>query len=127
MKFLIYLTMLTFSYQAFSQDKPGKISGTISDSAQKPIEAATVELLVPKTQALVKMSVTDKDGRFEIEKIGEGEYVLSVTAVGFTKKTSTVQITAAKPQVQLSAFVLEHNADALKEVVVTQKKPLVEN
>lgn len=68
------------------QEKPGNISGSVLDPEQKGIEAATVQLLRAKDQGLVKFAVTNGQGSFELEKIAEGKYIISITAIGFEKR-----------------------------------------
>jgi iron complex outermembrane recepter protein len=61
-----------------------KVTGTVSGT-QKIIEAATVSLLRAKDSAVVKLAITGKSGNFEIEKVKQGSYLVSVQAIGFKK------------------------------------------
>ena len=55
------------------------ITGTINDPTEKPQEFATVMLMRVQDTALVKGAITDKDGRFELEKIAPGRYFTRVS------------------------------------------------
>ena len=85
---LIIITLLLSStaflvQSSFAQGKTGKISGLVTDDKQKGIDGATVSLLRTKDAGLVKVSVTDKAGYFDFEKIPDGDYTVSVTVTGF--------------------------------------------
>ena len=124
--FLISLLILTVNI--FAQSKSGKISGVITDDKQKGIDGATVSLLRSKDAALVKVNITDKTGRFEFEKIGDGDYIVSVTVTGFQKKSSQpVSISPDKSSVTIEPIQLMPAVKSLGEVTVTGKRPLIEN
>lgn len=111
-----------------AQNKSGKISGLITDANAQAIESATASLQRAKDSALVKVAVSDKKGNFEFEQLPEGEYFVAVTAVGYAKAFSKpVKLTAASG-VQLPSIRLEKSvAKTLGEVIVTGKRPLIEN
>ncbi len=126
-KIFSIIALSLFSFCLFSQGKTGKITGTITDASQKPIEAATVQLLKADNKTLIKAAVTNKQGLYEIEKIAAGKYILSVSAVAFTSKnTEAVELTADKMSVQVPAIQLAASSKELSGVTVTARKPLIE-
>jgi 5-hydroxyisourate hydrolase-like protein (transthyretin family) len=89
------LICILFSALVFSQNKIGKISGVITDESQKPLQSVSVSLLRAKDSSLVKIAVTNKEGKYEFENINEGKFLLSVSSVGFQKKFGqSLEITA---------------------------------
>ncbi len=128
MKSLFKLLFFLFcSIASFAQSKPGKVSGMVTDTRQKPLEAVTVQLLKHSDTSLVKVAVTNNLGKFTIENIGEGKYVVSVTAVSFKSKTSDAfEITAAKPAAEIAGLQLETGGKSLSEVIVSGKRPYIE-
>ena len=93
--YLPFLTSLLLSAVVFSQTKIGKVSGIITDESQKPLQSASVSLLRAKDSSLVKIAVTNKEGKYEFENIIEGKFLLSVSSVGFQKKFGqSLEITA---------------------------------
>src|SRR6187397_3646176 len=80
------LTCILFSAVVFSQNKIGKVSGVITDESQKPLQSVSVSLLRSKDSSLVKIAVTNKEGKYEFENIIEGKFLLTVSSVGFQKK-----------------------------------------
>lgn len=126
-KFSLLVTTLLFSFLLYAQNKPGKISGSVTNTDKKPLESATIQLLKAENKALVKAAITDKAGNFAFEKIAEGKYIISISAVGFAKKMSdAVEITAAKPDVSVAAIELNGQSRSMEGVTVTAQKPFIE-
>lgn len=111
-----------------AQNKTGKISGVITDANAQAIESATASLQRAKDSALVKVAVSDNYGLFEFDNLAEGEYFVTVTAVGFTRSRSkSFKVSATSPY-KLPSFQLQKSAaKTLGEVTVTGKRPLIEN
>src|SRR5882757_8848579 len=124
------LTLLLISFSALwaeAQEKTGRITGSVTDAAGKPLEAATVQAMKADGKTLVKTALTDKQGIFEIEKLATGKYMLSVTAVGYTAGRSAVpDITASSNSVTVPAIQLAVASKELGGVTVTGQRPLVE-
>lgn len=118
---------LLFCAIAFSQTKIGKISGSITDESQKPLQSVSVSLLRAKDSSLVKIAVTDKEGKYEFEKIAEGKFLLSVSSVGFQKKFGqSLEITADNSSFKAETIKLSADAKAMQGVTVVAKKPFIE-
>ena len=67
------------------------------------------------------------DGNYLIEKIAEGNYVISFTAAGFSKlQSETVSITTTSPTVIMPATALEVQSRSLEGVTVVASKPFIE-
>ena len=112
---------------AFSQNRIGKITGVITDESQKPIQSATVSLLKLKDSSLVKTAITDKEGRYLLEKITEGKFILAASSVGFKRVFGqSVDISSNNSSVTAGTIILPVQAGSLQEVTVTAKKPFVE-
>ncbi|MDQ3279602.1 MAG: TonB-dependent receptor, partial [Bacteroidota bacterium] len=126
MKILIVTaSFFLFLSHAMAQ-QAGKVSGTIAQST-KQAEGATVSLLRAKDSATVKLSVVNKDGAFALENIADGNYLISVTAVGHKKSYSkSFVIEPQQRTVELPAISLTPVAKSLTDVTVTAKRPLIE-
>jgi iron complex outermembrane recepter protein len=126
--FILLLVALTaFSINSKAQAKIGKITGTVIDGNQKTIESATITLLRAKDSSVAKISVADKTGKFEFENLPEGKYLVSVSAVGHDKGFSElVEITSSSPEATIKAIELIPAAKSINGVVVTSKRPLIE-
>ena len=116
------------SFAVMAQTRSGKISGVITDENAQPVESATASLQRAKDSSLVKVAITDKYGLFEFENLSEGEYFVTVTAVGFVKAGSKRFMVSSSSVYKVPSFQLKKSeAKALGTVTVTGKRPLIEN
>ncbi len=114
-----------FSLSVFAQQR-GNIKGTVLDGSTKTIEFATITLLKSSDSSLVKISASDKSGHFSFENIPDGQYLISISAVGHETAFSTnVAITNSRT-VTVDAIRLVPQSKLLGTVTVTAKKPLIE-
>ncbi len=65
-------------------------------------------------------AASDQQGKFLIEKVKPGKYLLVCSAIGFRKQE--LSITIAKGQKNVVEFVLEQTALQLRDIVVTASK-----
>src|SRR4029078_653948 len=126
-KFFTLLISLLLSAVVFSQTKIGKISGIITDESQKPVQSVSVSLLWAKDSSLVKVAVTNKEGKYEFENITEGKFLLLVSSVGFQKQFGqSLEITSENSTFIAEAIQLSADAKSMQAVTVTAKKPFIE-
>lgn len=106
----------------------GKINGSIKDGGnQKIIDAASISLLQSTDSTLVKTALTDKAGNFSFDEVKEGKYLVMATSVGHASSYSgIVTIAANNLTATVGILQLVPLEKALKEVVVSSKKPLIE-
>ncbi len=109
-KYLIVLGMLLFNYDSFARlILKGKVTEAIT---QKPISGANI-VLSPGN----KGTKTDVDGNYSFE-LPFGEYYVTVTAVGFYKRTRFIKM---DDDVILN-FELQEEITTINEVIVNSKK-----
>jgi outer membrane receptor protein involved in Fe transport len=126
------MTLLTIMFTclsavSFAQAINGKITGTVIDGNTRTIESATITLRHLKDSSVAKMAVADKTGRFEFENISNGQYFVSISAVGHEMGFSeTITISDANKAVVLKTIELQPQAKSISGVVVTSKKPFIE-
>ncbi len=105
----------------------GKISGTVLDSiSNQGVEFATVALLDPNTQKPINGEVCDDKGQFTLSKIPVGNYIVSVSFIGYGTKNIKVQLTDKKNEVYLGTIKLGPSAKMLKAVEIVGQRPLIE-
>jgi len=125
-KLIVASIILTaFNLTAIAQQKTAKVAGTVGGADKAAIQAATVTLLKAKDSAVVKMSVSDKTGKFEFENIPEGKYLLLVSAVGHAKQY-TPAFEVAGTAVEVAPVALAGESKDLKAVTVTASRPMIE-
>ena len=100
------------------------ISGTAVDKISKqPIEFVTVVLLNKKDSATIKGTITDKKGKFSIEEITPGDYIIRYSFIGYDNFTATdLKIAAGQKNMNLGIVELSHDEKKLNEVTVATTK-----
>lgn len=126
MKKIIYLlaSLLTLSMASQAQTKTNAISGSVTDG-NNILSAATVSLLNQKDSSLVKMTVSDKTGKFHFEGVKDGPYLVSVSAIGFEQAYSKSFETKGSA-IDLSIINLKQASSEMKAVTVVARKPMIE-
>ncbi len=107
--FLLIL-IAAFAMSAF------KIEGTIVDMDGEPLARAAVRILAVKDSSLVKGAVANDNGRFVIENLRKGQYLLEASYVGFTNAVTPIKVDKDK---NTGRIVLKENAEVLNDVTVT--------
>ena len=121
---LIVFTALSFASNA---QNANKISGIIKDGNEKTIESATISLLKAADSAVVKVAVADKTGAYHFENIAAGKYLVHVTATGHDAGfSSLLDVKESDVVIEVPAITLQPATKSLGNVVVTSKKPLIE-
>ncbi|MHA6246440.1 outer membrane beta-barrel protein [Pontibacter sp. CAU 1760] len=126
--FLPLLLFLPFILQAQQAPGSGRVSGTLAEGANnKPIGFANVVLLSLPDSSLVTGATTDIEGKFILERVPAGRYVLRASMVGYpTRFVPDIRVTQAQPQVALGTVALRVRATQLGEVEITAERALVE-
>lgn len=125
MKTLFTLIACLLACGASFAQKLNTVSGKVVDEKTVPVSFAVVRLLQYPDTTLVKSVSTTIDGEFRITGIKTGEYLLSVSVVGFkTHKTNRFLL---KEDLQLPTIGMESVSKQLKEVSVQGRKPFVEH
>ncbi|MFI5151763.1 MAG: TonB-dependent receptor domain-containing protein [Chitinophagales bacterium] len=126
---LSYLFILLFlNSTLMAQDPNGEIRGTVRDSNENSLQGVTIALLNENDSSLVKMAVTNTDGSFSFEKIKEGKFLLSASAIGYkTWVSESVQVSPSHSPVRIPEIKLESLSVSMGAVTVTGKRPMIEN
>ncbi|RZK34737.1 MAG: TonB-dependent receptor, partial [Hymenobacter sp.] len=104
----------------------GRITGTVTEAATgKPVSYATVSVLDGAGKA-INGGVAGDDGKFVLPGIPAGTYTVQITFLGFKDETRPGVVVPAGGTLALGSIKLGASAQALKEVVVTGRKQLIE-
>lgn len=120
------LMLLTTAFSLAQTSEKATVRGTVADATRKPVEFASVLLLKSTDSSLVKGSVADAEGRFVLENLKAGRYLVSATQVGFQKVISAPFDLAAGQTVALPELKLTEASQQLAGVRVTAQKPFIE-
>jgi len=117
------LSFVFFSYIALAQSS-ASLSGTVKDQQGNAIKGASITVLNQQS-AVVKLTVSDSAGHFEIAGIRDGSYRINFSMVGYDSLTSPViNITSNQPATYNA--VLLPNVQQMTGVVVSSRRPFVE-
>jgi len=122
---LTLFTLLLFNF-ADAQTGGGKISGSIIDDAKKPLDGATVILLIAKDSSVVNTQLAKADGSFAFQNLEDNTYLLKVTYIGYKNYRSDNVVVSQQKPVNLPAFVLSSTGKTLNEVAVTAQKSYIQ-
>ena len=125
----LFMTMQLISSEAFAQLKIAglKISGTVLNEEQKPLDYVTINLLKAKDSSLVKTAITDLKGIYTFENMAAGDYFISAMMMGYKKGLSeSFSINNSNKQIDLAAIQLHPESRSLKEITVVAQKPFIE-
>lgn len=116
---IIFSTILS---SAWAQNV--KISGTVRDDNNQPVEFATVALNDPETKKPVDGAICDEKGKFTIKNVASGKYNLTISFIGF--EAIVVPLTVTNQNIDLDELQLKSEDKILNEVVVEGQKALIE-
>ncbi len=120
--------LTTLSSFVYAQNKIGKVTGVAKSFDGKVLDGATIGLLRAKDKSLARSAISNKAGEFEIEKIADGQYIISVTAVGYAKYLGkSFDISETNSNVDLKVLELQAANKTVGTVTVTTTRPLIEN
>lgn len=109
-----FLIVLIFSQSIISQN--ATITGTVTDHNLKPLFGVNVYL---KTKS--KGTQTNENGFFELSRLGQGDYILSVSYLGFKTKEIPFSI-ETNSKLNLIDIVLYEGNEILNEVTVESNR-----
>jgi len=109
-----------------AQSTGGKISGSVLDEAKKPLDGATVILLIAKDSTVVGSQLANTDGTFIFQNVKDDTYIVKVTYIGYKNFLSSNVVISGQKPVSLPPFALSPAGKSLKEVAVTAQKSFVQ-
>lgn len=125
-KFFLTIVAAFTALAGFAQGN-GRIIGVVMDEKSKlPVEFATVALTDAEGKT-VNGTIADAKGKFEISKIANGTYTVTISFIGYETITkSDLVLDGRRAEINLGTVTLTEEATQLGEVVVEAKKDLVE-
>ncbi len=125
--FGLLIFFLLVSAPASAQQKPGRIGGIVLSADGQPLTSAAITIRSAADSAVAGGGMTTKDGRFRVEGLALGRYIVRVTHIGFKPhNVINIELTAAEPGVELGQMKLAVAAVEMQAVEATaQKSPVV--
>jgi hypothetical protein len=106
---------------------PGRVVGTIvTFDGGQPVGAAAVTIRTAKDSTMVTGSITTANGKFRIDGLAPGTYLVRVSHLAYKPINTTVTITADAPAQDLGDVKLEAQSVELAAITATaEKSPIV--
>jgi hypothetical protein len=121
-QFIFINCLLLMSYVGFAQNLT--IQGTLKDSiANRALNSATVSLVYANDSSLVSFSRTNEAGVFNFKNVSPGNYLISVSYVGYIPKWVPV-ITGTEKTVDMGLIYM-NDVNTMSTVTVTARRPPV--
>lgn len=125
-KTLLFITLTLNSVLLSAEVMTATIKGKVTDEKNQPIVFATATLISPATKEIVKGEVCNDKGEFSIGKVDQGEYILSVSMLGYDRIDIEKVIVDGKKKIIEQKITLRESSELLNDVVVTAKKQFIE-
>ncbi|MES2108891.1 MAG: TonB-dependent receptor [Bacteroidota bacterium] len=126
--FSIVLFALAGLSTAFAQPSKtsSKITGALTDEKGKPMDFATVTLLKAADSSVVKGTLSNENGAYVFDHVGNGTYIIKATVVGYEKAVSPAFSVDGSDAVTVPQLKMQQASHNLNSVTVTSTKPLIE-
>ena len=123
MKRFLTTAWLLVTVVACMMAQGGAVRGKIVDAQTKEaLEFVTVSVSKAGSSDLLKGTVTDIDGNFNIKGLSEGSYTLSITFIGYKEMKRNFSITRQAHNVNLRTLTIREDSKMLGEVQVTGQR-----
>lgn len=98
------------------------VTGRVIDSIGRPIPSATISLTLGEkkratTTIIQKKTATDSEGIFSIADVQPGNYILTITSIGFQAEAKDLNITLDGPT-NLGSFTVKEAISSLMEASI---------
>lgn len=104
-----------------------QVKGHVKTESGSALPYASVLLLSSLDSSLVRGEVSSEDGFFSIDMREEGNYFISVSAIGYlTESTKVFQLNKDTSPLNIGSLIARENVEQLSEVVVMAEKPMFE-
>jgi hypothetical protein len=118
---LIFVLIIFLSTTLLAVGQTGSISGTVVDrETGTGIPFATVVLFTPEGTTPKDGTTANVDGKFNLERIHDGDYHIQVSFIGYeTKNLPNLTLSRTNRHLSLDTIRLSHSAKVLESMVVT--------
>lgn len=119
---VVLITLLSLQTNAQSST----IKGILIDTAgTKGIADATISLLQIKDSSLITYTLSNAQGRFEIQTTQPGAYRLIISHQAYGEMRKEVRLTPAQKELDLGDIIFQKDYKTLGEIIITSESPIV--
>ena len=126
MKYIYIFMLMLCATISNAQNKLTSVSGNIIDKkTTAPIEFASIQLVQKSNIKSSKIALSNKRGKFSIDSIPPGVYLLKVNYMGFNVPEKEILFKEGEATVNIGTIEMEVATNTLDEVKVTSKKAML--
>ncbi len=125
----IPVLLLAISALSAAQDAPGEatVSGRlIVQRTAQPVRFATVTVTSAGEDTVIAGALTDESGRFIVDGLSEGSYVLTSTFLGYQPATTGILIGDKNTIFDVGDIALVEASEDIEELVVVAQQQIME-
>ncbi|WP_417589279.1 TonB-dependent receptor domain-containing protein [Owenweeksia hongkongensis] len=124
-KKLLALILLLATTTIYAQTRPGSLRGTITDAQNGETVPFANVVIKDQGGAVVAGGASDLDGKYNINPVNAGTYIVEVSFTGYATITTTdFIITPNTATVQ--NFKMQVESEALQEVTIVYEAPIID-
>ncbi len=112
------IVLMVFAFLGVATVMAATLRGRAFDDSGEALIQASVKVLAKADSALVKGAVTGNSGRFTIENVKPGKYILEVSYVGYAAQYKNFTVSTSDETVNLGDFKLSESSYVLGEATV---------
>ncbi len=98
------------------------ITGKVVDQSNEPLSFVNVVLKLSSDSSVVKGTITNDNGIFNLNALSNKDYIIEFSFIGFKTVSLPVKLNG---NVNLKQIILNEDAQSLEEVTVVAKKPTI--
>lgn len=122
-RFILSSSFILLSLIVFGQNPLVTVSGKVEGiTSHEDISFVNIVLKSSKDSSFVMGVVSGEDGRFSLNEVAPGTYVLEATLIGYKPKSMSLYVGTLTPYLELKPIVLEEEASLLGEVEISAQQ-----
>lgn len=102
------------------------VNGVIKDFNNDAIEGVSIALLKSSDSSMIKINLTNNEGKFQFDNVKEGKYRIKTSHIGYESYTADFAVAPGSKNITLSLITLKPQNVNLKTVTVVAKKNILE-
>lgn len=118
-----FLLFLLFPFYSFSQSIQVTVSGIIRDEQDLPLSYVNISLKKSIDSSFITGTITNEQGRFSINQINTGDYILELSYSGYQKKYLPLVVGRLSAYLDLGVIKLSQDSGQLSEVTIRTIQP----
>jgi len=122
-RIILFLTIVLLSVNVLLAQHI--VSGVLVDSTSRAkLEFVNVGLIRPADSAFISGAASDENGRFKLEHVPNGQFIVLVSAIGYQTFKKSIDVSG---DIDLGVIKIKAGTTTLDEIVITEKKPMFAN